>query len=248
MPDGFSQTPALPAMRAFVGLSMFRVSERLAGRREHRPVARSGSELGVRDTALVPRSARPSAGRTGDDESAVPARERASRHREPRDRTPNRPERPSRGARGGDARFAQATGTAEGSPSGPRACRWNIIRFTRPSSGSATIRGRPTGSCRHRVRCCRRASAANPVERAPSLPGSYRRACTSLAGSPVLSRDPRSGVRRQARSRMRHKDQVRATKLKQVARRLKNGSSKTRRLTPVKRAAEAERDYRRRRP
>jgi hypothetical protein len=47
---------------------------------------------------------------------------------------------------------------------------------------------------------------------------------------------------------MRRKDQLRATKLKQVARRLKNGSSKTRRLTPVKRAAEAERDYRRRRP
>jgi len=37
-------------------------------------------------------------------------------------------------------------------------------------------------------------------------------------------------------------------KLKQVARRLKNGSSNTRRLTPLKRAAEAERDYRRRRP
>jgi hypothetical protein len=47
---------------------------------------------------------------------------------------------------------------------------------------------------------------------------------------------------------MMRKDQLRAAKLKQVARRLKNGSSKTRRLTPVKRAAEAERDYRRRRP
>ena len=47
---------------------------------------------------------------------------------------------------------------------------------------------------------------------------------------------------------MRRKDQLRATKLKQVARRTKNGSSKARRLTPVKRAAEAEREYRRKRP
>ena len=42
---------------------------------------------------------------------------------------------------------------------------------------------------------------------------------------------------------MRRKDQLRATKLKHVARRIKHGSSKPRRLTPVKRAAEAERDY-----
>ena len=46
---------------------------------------------------------------------------------------------------------------------------------------------------------------------------------------------------------MRRTDQLRATKLKQVARRIKHGSSKARRLTPVKRAAEAERDYRRKR-
>jgi hypothetical protein len=43
----------------------------------------------------------------------------------------------------------------------------------------------------------------------------------------------------------RRKDQLRATKLKQVARRIKDGSSKARLLTPVKRAAEAGRDYRR---
>ena len=47
---------------------------------------------------------------------------------------------------------------------------------------------------------------------------------------------------------MRRKDQLRATKLREVARRIKNGSSKARRLSPVKRAAEAERDYRRTRP
>jgi hypothetical protein len=47
---------------------------------------------------------------------------------------------------------------------------------------------------------------------------------------------------------MRRKNQLRATKLKHVARRIKHGSSKARRLTPVKRAAEAERDYRRKRP
>jgi hypothetical protein len=40
---------------------------------------------------------------------------------------------------------------------------------------------------------------------------------------------------------MRRKDQLRATKLKHVARRIKHESSKARRLTPVKRAAEAER-------
>jgi hypothetical protein len=44
---------------------------------------------------------------------------------------------------------------------------------------------------------------------------------------------------------MRREDQLRATKLKQVARRLKDGSSKARRLTPVKRATEAERAHRR---
>ena len=58
--------------------------------------------------------------------------------------------------------------------------------------------------------------------------------------------DQGSGGKREAR--MRRKDQLRATKLKQVARRIKHGSSKARRLTPVKRAAEAERDYRRKRP
>jgi hypothetical protein len=49
-------------------------------------------------------------------------------------------------------------------------------------------------------------------------------------------------------ARMRRKDQLRATKLKQVARRLKHGSSMARRLTPAKRAAEAERAHRRGRP
>jgi hypothetical protein len=44
---------------------------------------------------------------------------------------------------------------------------------------------------------------------------------------------------------MRRKDQLRAAKLKQVARRFKDGSSKARRLTPLKRAAEAERAHRR---
>jgi hypothetical protein len=44
---------------------------------------------------------------------------------------------------------------------------------------------------------------------------------------------------------MRRKDQLRATKLKQVVRRFKDGSSKARRLPPVKRAAEAERAHRR---
>jgi hypothetical protein len=39
-----------------------------------------------------------------------------------------------------------------------------------------------------------------PKGRAPSLTGRYRRTCTSLAGSPVLSRDPRSGLRRHARN------------------------------------------------
>jgi hypothetical protein len=47
---------------------------------------------------------------------------------------------------------------------------------------------------------------------------------------------------------MRRKDQLRATKLKQVARRIKHGSSKAGHLPPVKRAADAEREYRRDRP
>ncbi|MGH2715760.1 MAG: hypothetical protein ACRDM7_18095 [Thermoleophilaceae bacterium] len=46
---------------------------------------------------------------------------------------------------------------------------------------------------------------------------------------------------------MRRKDQRRAHKLKQVARRIKHGSSKARRMSPVTRAAEAEREYRRER-
>ncbi|MGH2745753.1 MAG: hypothetical protein ACRDN8_25335 [Thermoleophilaceae bacterium] len=46
---------------------------------------------------------------------------------------------------------------------------------------------------------------------------------------------------------MRRKDQRRADKLKQVARRIKHGSSKARRMSPVTRAAEAEREYRRER-
>jgi hypothetical protein len=41
---------------------------------------------------------------------------------------------------------------------------------------------------------------------------------------------------------MRRKDQLRATELKHVARRIKHESSKARRSTPVQRAAEAERD------
>jgi hypothetical protein len=47
---------------------------------------------------------------------------------------------------------------------------------------------------------------------------------------------------------MRRKDQFRAAKLKQVARRIKHGSAKGRRMSPVTRAAEAEREYRRQRP
>ncbi|MGH2742200.1 MAG: hypothetical protein ACRDN8_06885 [Thermoleophilaceae bacterium] len=46
---------------------------------------------------------------------------------------------------------------------------------------------------------------------------------------------------------MRRKDQRRADKLTQVARRIKHGSSKARRMSPVTRAAEAEREYRRER-
>ena len=53
---------------------------------------------------------------------------------------------------------------------------------------------------RHRVRCGRRSCAATEGERGRSLTGRYRRTCTSLAGSLVLSRDPRSGVRRRVRS------------------------------------------------
>lgn len=52
---------------------------------------------------------------------------------------------------------------------------------------------------RPRVRCGGRLSAAS--RGAGCLPdGRYRRTWTSLAGFPVLSRDPRPGVRRQARS------------------------------------------------
>jgi hypothetical protein len=47
---------------------------------------------------------------------------------------------------------------------------------------------------------------------------------------------------------MRPKDQRRADKLRQVARRIKHGSTQARRMSPVKRAAEAEREYRRQRP
>jgi hypothetical protein len=47
---------------------------------------------------------------------------------------------------------------------------------------------------------------------------------------------------------MRRKDQLRAAKLKQVARRIKHGSSKARRLSPITRAADAEREHRRQRP
>jgi hypothetical protein len=44
---------------------------------------------------------------------------------------------------------------------------------------------------------------------------------------------------------MRRKDKIRAVKLRQVARRMKDGSAKARSMSPVKRAAEAEREYRR---
>jgi hypothetical protein len=44
------------------------------------------------------------------------------------------------------------------------------------------------------------------------------------------------------------KDERRAAKLRQVARRIKHGPSMVRRMTPVKRAAHAERQRRRRRP
>jgi hypothetical protein len=43
---------------------------------------------------------------------------------------------------------------------------------------------------------------------------------------------------------MRRKDQRRADKLRQVTRRFKQGSTKARRASPVKRAAEAERERR----
>jgi hypothetical protein len=82
-----------------------------------------------------------------------------------------------------------------------------------------------------------------PKGRAPSLTGRYRRTCTSLAGSPVLSRDPQSGLRRHARSS--NEAQEPTTRHEAEARRsaTQARSSKARRLTPVKRAAEAERDY-----
>jgi hypothetical protein len=44
------------------------------------------------------------------------------------------------------------------------------------------------------------------------------------------------------------KDERRATKLRQVTRRLKNGSSMVRRMTPVTRAAHVKRQHRRQRP
>ena len=44
------------------------------------------------------------------------------------------------------------------------------------------------------------------------------------------------------------KDERRAEKLRQVARRIKHGSSVARRMTPVKRAAPAQRQRRRRGP
>ena len=45
---------------------------------------------------------------------------------------------------------------------------------------------------------------------------------------------------------MRRKDKLRAVKLKQVARRMKDGPTKAKSMSPVKRAAEAERERRRR--
>jgi hypothetical protein len=47
---------------------------------------------------------------------------------------------------------------------------------------------------------------------------------------------------------MRRKDKLRAVKLRQVARRMKDGSTKARSMSPVKRATEARRAHRRRRP
>jgi hypothetical protein len=44
------------------------------------------------------------------------------------------------------------------------------------------------------------------------------------------------------------KDERRAEKMRQVTRRLKNGSSLVRRMTPVKRAAHVKRQQRRQRP
>jgi hypothetical protein len=53
---------------------------------------------------------------------------------------------------------------------------------------------------------------------------------------------------RAMRTERRRKDERRAEKLRQVARRIKHGSSMARRMTPVKRAAHAERQRRRRGP
>jgi hypothetical protein len=72
------------------------------------------------------------------------------------------------------------------------------------------------------------------VGRAPRTPGSL----WPFARSTIWGQEG-------SEARMRRKDQLRATKLKQVARRLKDGPSKARRLTPVKRAAEAGRAHRR---
>jgi hypothetical protein len=50
------------------------------------------------------------------------------------------------------------------------------------------------------------------------------------------------------KSERRREDERRAKKLRQVARRIKHGSSMARRMTPVKRAAHAERQRRSQRP
>jgi hypothetical protein len=68
-------------------------------------------------------------------------------------------------------------------------------------------------------------SAAAQAEPGPSVARRYRRGCDA---------------------HMRPKDKLRAVKLKQVARRMKDGSTKARSMSRVKRAAEAEREHRRR--
>jgi|Tabmets5t2r1_1033131.scaffolds.fasta_scaffold119582_2 hypothetical protein len=55
-------------------------------------------------------------------------------------------------------------------------------------------------------------------------------------------------MKTERRTERRRKDERRAEKLRQVARRIKHGSSVARRMTPVKRAAHAERQRRRQRP
>jgi hypothetical protein len=156
---------------------------------------------------------------------------------------------PDTGA-GGNAGFRATAGTAgrlseqakghpDGASFGGRGPAFEML---------STIRGRPSAS----------GSTSRPLwstvigcDRmgASSLP--YWAAIVGVALSSLGSlsfraiHDQGSGGKREVR--MRRKDQLRATKLKQVARRIKHGSSKARSLTPVKRAAEAERDYRRRR-